>query len=103
MSESKRGHALNRNGAGYEGVSRDVSTLNDIKLQIERATEERTELWHKLSQGHDPALVAELHELDERIERLWSDHRAARAQLRFGDRDRIIDRARREERIERAA
>ena len=77
--------------------------MNEIRQEIERATEERTELWQKLSAGHDPALVAELHELDEHIERLWSDHRAARAQLRFGDRERIIDRARREERIERAA
>ena len=77
--------------------------MTNIRQEIERATEERRELWQKLSGGHDAALVTELHELDERIERLWSEHRAVRAQLRFGDRDRIIERARREERIDRAA
>ncbi len=103
MSKSRRRLGFARNDGGHEVVVRVVSTLTEIRQEIDRATEERTELWHRLSEGHDPALVAELHELDERIEQLWNDHRAARAQLRFGDRQRIIDRARREERIERAA
>ena len=78
-------------------------TLNDIKLEIERLTERRGELFHALSQKHDPALAAEHAALEERIARLWDAQRAERARLRFGERDSIIQRARQEERLERAA
>jgi hypothetical protein len=80
-----------------------VRTLEDIKLEIERATERRAELYHLLSQGHDVALRAELKELEERIADLWDEQREARVRLRFGDRDVIVKRARLEERLERAA
>jgi hypothetical protein len=80
-----------------------VRTLNEIRAEIERATEERADLFHRLSQGHDVALAAELKALDERIAELWDEHREARVRLRFGDRDEIIRRARLEERIDRAA
>lgn len=80
-----------------------MSTLNEIHAEIERATERRGELWHLLSEGHDPELAAELHELEERLSRLWDDQRTLRAQARFGDRDQIIKRARHEERLARAA
>lgn len=80
-----------------------MRTLNDIKLEIERATERRAELYHLLSQGHDVALRAELKELEERIAELWDEQRQARVQLRHGDRDVIVKRARLEERLERAA
>jgi hypothetical protein len=80
-----------------------MSTLEDIRTEIDRATERRAELWHLLSEGHDPALTAELHELEERIAALWDDQRALRAHERFGDRDEIIKRARHEERLARAA
>ena len=78
-------------------------TLNDIKLEIERLTRRRGELFHALSQKHDPALAAEHAELEERIARLWDAQRAERARVRFGERDSIIQRARQEERLERAA
>lgn len=78
-------------------------TPNDIHTEIERASERRTELWHLLSEGRDPELRTELKELDERLARLWDDHRALRAQLRFGNREHIVTRARAEERLERAA
>ena len=80
-----------------------MNTLDQIDAEIDRATERRAELWHLLSQGHDPALATELHELEERIAALWDEHRALKAQARFGDRDEIIKRARHEERLARAA
>jgi hypothetical protein len=80
-----------------------VKTIEDIKLEIERATERRAELYHALSKGHDVVLSAELKELEDEIKRLWDEHRETRVRNRFGDRDRIIKRARLEERLERAA
>jgi hypothetical protein len=80
-----------------------MNTLNEIKAEIERASERRAELWHELSSGHDSAIAAEVKALEERIQRLWDEERALRAHLRFGDRDEIIKRARHEERLARAA
>jgi hypothetical protein len=80
-----------------------MRTYDEIRLEIERATERRAELYHLLSQGHDVALQAELRQLDERIAKLWDEQREARVRLRHGDRDRIVKRARLEERLERAA
>jgi hypothetical protein len=77
--------------------------MNEIREQIERLTEHRAELFHALSQGHDAALAAEHAQVEDEIAQLWEQHRIVRAQLRFGDRDRIIRRARAEERLERAA
>jgi ABC-type phosphate transport system auxiliary subunit len=78
----------------------DIETLHE---EIERLSEQRTGLWHKLSEGHDPAVAAELKQLDARLDGLWDELRAVRARLRFGDRDAIVARARVEERLERAA
>ena len=80
-----------------------MRTLNDIRTEIEELTEERAGLLHKLSQGHDVLLAAEHKELDERIASLWDEHRTARAELRWGERELIIKRARAEERLDRAA
>ena len=80
-----------------------MRTIQDIKLEIERATERRAELYHALAKGHDVVLAAELKELEAEIADLWIAHREARVRNRFGDRDRIIKRARLEERLERAA
>jgi ABC-type phosphate transport system auxiliary subunit len=80
-----------------------MNTLHAIRMDIERLSEERREILHKLSEGHDPELVAERGRLEERIARLWDEYRAERARLRFGERDVIIARARHEERLERAA
>jgi hypothetical protein len=80
-----------------------MRTLDDIRIEIEQLTERRSDLFHELSSGHDPVLAAEHRRLEERIAELWDEHRAARAQRRWGDRDRIIRRARAEERLERAA
>ena len=84
-------------------VSNSMRSLDEIRDAIEALTERRSELLHALNDAHDPALVAEHHALDEQLAALWDEQRAARAQLRFGERDAIIRRARTEERLERAA
>ena len=84
-------------------LSTNVDTLQDIRDEIERLSEQRRELWQRLSGGRDETVVSELHELDDQIAGLWDEHRALRARLRFGDRSRIVARARMEERLERAA
>jgi hypothetical protein len=78
-------------------------TLTEIHQKIDQTSERRTELWHELSQGHDPALSVELKQLNERLDHLWDEERTLKAALRFGDRDHIVARARVEERLERAA
>lgn len=80
-----------------------MRTLEEIRTELDRASERRSELWHRLSNGHDGALSDELHELEERIAALWDEQRTLKAQQRFGDRDEIIKRARHEERLARAA
>jgi len=77
--------------------------LDEIRTEIEDATERRTDLWHRLSEGHDAELAAELAELNARIDELWTEQRETRATLRNGDRDLIIQRARQDERLSRAA
>jgi hypothetical protein len=78
-------------------------TLTEIHKEIEERSERRTELWHALSQGYDPAAAAELKSLSDHLDRLWDEERTLKAALRFGDRDHIVARARVEERLERAA
>jgi len=80
-----------------------MTTIDQIRAEIDSATERRAELWHLLSEGHDPALATELHELEERLSALWDEQRSLKVRARFGDRDEIIKRARHEERLARAA
>jgi len=80
-----------------------MKTLDDIRLEIERATERRAELLHVLAEGHDGTVAGEHAELENEIARLWDEYREAKVRGRFGDRDVIIKRARLEERLERAA
>jgi hypothetical protein len=80
-----------------------VTTLNDIHEAIDRESERRTELWRRLSESYDPAVAADLKAIDERLQSLWAEHRQFRANVRFGDRAKIVARARAEERLERAA
>ena len=78
-----------------------MRTLQDIHLQIDEASERRSELRRLLAQGRDAALVEEVHALDTQLAKLWDEHRALRARLRWGDREQIVARARAEERLER--
>jgi hypothetical protein len=80
-----------------------MTTLSGIHAEIERLSEERAELWHRLSAQYDPQVKEDIHRLDAELDRLWDEHRALRARLRFGDREKIVARARVEERLERAA
>src|SRR3954452_3445066 len=79
-----------------------MRTLKEIHTEIEALSEERTELWHRLSAQHDPEVRAEIHAIDAKLDLLWDEHRAVRARLRFGDREKIVARARVEERLESA-
>jgi predicted Fe-S protein YdhL (DUF1289 family) len=88
---------------GMPSVEGCMRTLEEIHVEIERLSEERTELWHRLSDRHDPDVRAEIHAIDTQLDRLWDEHRSVRARLRFGDRASIVARARVEERLERAA
>jgi hypothetical protein len=78
-----------------------MRTMKDIRDELERAVERRAELWHELGEGHDPAKSAEAAGLSERIDDLWAEARALRAQATFGPTDAIRARARAEERLER--
>ena len=85
------------------GVEGSMRTSHEIHEEIERLSEERTELWQRLSAEHNSDLRAEIQAIDAKLDRLWDENRAVRATLRFGDREKIVARARVEERLERAA
>ena len=80
-----------------------MKTLREIHQEIDRLSEERAELWHQLSAEHDLTVREQIHRLDAELDALWGEHRALRARVRFGDRDKIVARARVEERLERVA
>lgn len=80
-----------------------METLQEIKQQIDHLSARRAEVFQKLSEGHNAELAAEHKKLDAKIAELWDEQRAIRARIRFGDRDLIIQRARHEERLSRAA
>jgi len=94
---------MRRNTVLLSGVFRAMRTLNEIRQEIDEVSERRLRVMRELSQGFDPALAAEHQRLEERVAELWDEQRNARAMLRFGDRDAIIQRARQEERLSRAA
>jgi hypothetical protein len=78
-------------------------TPDQIHTEIERISEERQDLWHRLSDGLDTSVQGQLKDLDERLQQLWQSLRVEKARLRFGEREEIVRRARAEERLERAA
>ena len=84
-------------------VVQGMRTLTEIKKEIDRLSDRRVNVMRALSQGFDAKLKAEHGQLEEQIAELWEEQRNARAMLRFGDRDVIIQRARQEERLSRAA
>ena len=80
-----------------------MRTMSEIHEEIGRLSEDRAELWHRLSDEYDPEVRAEIRAIDTELDALWDEHRALRARVRFGDRASIVARARVEERLERAA
>jgi hypothetical protein len=79
-----------------------VRTLPDIQQEIDALSERRAELWRLLGGGLDTAAASELKEIDERLAALWQEQRQLRARVRFGEREKIVARARAEERLERS-
>ena len=80
-----------------------MRTLIEIKHEIDRLSDRRADVMRALSEEFDAGLSAEHQRLEEAIAQLWEEQRFARATLRHGDRDAIIQRARQEERLSRAA
>ncbi len=80
-----------------------MRTMSEIHEEIGSLSEDRAELWHRLSDEYDPEVREEIRAIDAQLDKLWDEHRALRARVRFGDRDSIVARARVEERLERAA
>jgi hypothetical protein len=80
-----------------------MRTVTEIRSEIDRLSERRVVVMRALSEGFDSKLSKEHQELEEQIAELWEEHRFARVALRHGDRDAIIQRARQEERLSRAA
>jgi hypothetical protein len=78
-------------------------TPDQIHTEIEVLSEERQELWQRLSEGLDTSVQTQIKELDERLQALWQSLRIEKARLVFGEREEIVRRARAEERLERAA
>jgi hypothetical protein len=81
----------------------DMRKLAEIKQEIDRLSDRRADVLHDLSAGYDPDLAAEHQQLEDQLAALWEEQRATRATIRFGDRDEIIQRARHDERLSRAA
>jgi hypothetical protein len=75
--------------------------MNEIRAELEQAVERRSELWHELAAGPDPAKSAEAARLSSKIEDLWAEARSVQARSRFGAPELIVARARAEERLER--
>ena len=80
-----------------------MNIIATIHAEIDEVSERRAELWHQLSDGRNPEVAAQIKVLDEKLNALWNEHRQTRANIRFGDREQIVKRARAEERLERAA
>jgi len=80
-----------------------MRTLREIHAEIDRVSARRTEAWQELSAGLDPRVKDEIKALDTELDALWAEVRALKARVRFGEREKIIARARQEERLERAA
>ena len=80
-----------------------MRALEDIRRELETASESRAALWDDLSEGYDAAKSAEAAALTKRIEELWAEARAARARARYGPSEEIITRARAHDRLDREA
>ncbi len=80
-----------------------MNIIATIHEEIDEVSERRAELWHRLSEGRNPDVVAQIKALDEQLDGLYNEQRLIRARIRFGEREQIVKRARAEERLERAA
>ena len=67
-------------------VQAGMREIREVKQEIERLSERRTELWHELGAGGGSAVKTELAEIQARIATLWDEQREIRATIRFGER-----------------
>ena len=56
-----------RNAAPCGDVESGMTTLSGIHAEIERLSEERAELWHRLSAEYDPQVKDEIRRLEDVI------------------------------------
>ena len=80
-----------------------MRSIDEIRTDLDEATEQRSELWEELGHGLDPAKSAEAARLSSLIEDLWTELRAVQAQQRWGPTELIRRRALAEERLERVS
>jgi hypothetical protein len=78
-----------------------MRTIQEIRTDLQQATERRGELWEALGHGRDEVKSAEAARLSGLIEDLWTELRTVKARQRWGDPELIQRRARAEERLER--
>jgi hypothetical protein len=78
-----------------------VRSINEIRDELSRATERRTELWGELARAHDEESAAELARLNARVPELWEELRTTQVRERFGSPEPILQRAERDRRLER--
>ena len=78
-----------------------MRSIQEIRAELDRATEYRAELWEDLGHSVDPTKSAEAARLSGLIEDLWAELRAVKAQQRWGSSELIRRRAMAEERLER--
>ncbi len=72
-----------------------MRTIQEIRAEIEQASERRSELWEQLARGGpDAEASAEVARLSKNIEDLWAEERVMRARQRFGPSEEILTRAR---------
>ena len=80
-----------------------MRTLDEIRREIDEATELRRARWDELAGGVDPVKSAEAAALSRQIDELWNESRVARARSRYGPSEEIITRARAHDRLDREA
>ena len=78
-----------------------MRAIQHIRQDLDEATEQRTALRESHIGSESAELAEDARVLDERIAALWAELRSVKAQLRFGPRDSIVQRARSEERFTR--
>lgn len=78
-----------------------LRTQDEIRIELDRATARRRELWRELGHGRDAAGAAEVARLTTRIAELWEELRFAGTRERFGSPELIVKRAEVDRRLER--
>jgi hypothetical protein len=78
-----------------------MRTAHEIRNELNTLSEERAQLWRSLALQHDGDKVARARHLGESIDRLWLELRTNVIEQQFGNRERLLERARADVRLER--